>query len=100
MRRLPSRCAGPLSRRHFLQIGAPLTGCRLIAADVNGDTAINTVDVAAIQRFVLVFPTGTANVGNYQFTPTNRTYQSITTNQPSQNYNALVFGDVTTPFVH
>ena len=87
-------------QRHFLQIGAPLTGCRLIAADVNGDSAINTVDVAAIQRFVLVLSTGTANVGNYHFTPTNRTYQSIVTNQTNQNYDTLVFGDVASPYVH
>ena len=86
-------------QRHFLQIGTPLTGCRLLAADVNGDSLVNTIDVTAIQRFVLVLSTGTANVGNYKFTPINRTYQNITTNQTSQNYNALVFGDVAAPFV-
>ena len=87
-------------QRHFLNIGTPLSGCRLIAADVNGDTLVNTVDVTAIQRFVVALSTGTANVGNYQFTPTNRTYQGITTNQTSQNYDTLLFGDVATPYVH
>jgi hypothetical protein len=88
------------TQRHFLVIGPPLSGCRLTAADVNGDTAINTIDVVAIQRFFLVFPSGFANVGKYQFTPANRTYQGIVTNQPNQNYDAIVFGDVATPFVH
>ena len=87
-------------QRHFLNIGTPLSGCRLIAADVNGDTLVNTVDVTAIQRFVVALSTGTANVGNYQFTPTNRTYQGITTNQTSQNYDTLLFGDVATPFIY
>ena len=30
-----------------------LIGCRLRAADVNGDNTVNTVDVIAIQRFLL-----------------------------------------------
>src|ERR1700693_2868049 len=30
------------TQRHFLIIGPPLTGCRLTAADVNGDSMVNT----------------------------------------------------------
>ena len=58
------------------------------------------MDVVAIQRFFLVFPTGTANVGKYQFALSNRTYQGVVTNQPNQNYNTIVFGDVASPYVH
>jgi hypothetical protein len=79
-------------QRHFLRIGTPLSGCRLLAADANGDSMVNTVDVLALSS-------GTANVGNYQFTPPNRTYQGVITNQTNQNYDTLVFGDVATPFV-
>ena len=86
-------------QRHFLAIGTPLSGCRLTAADVNGDASINTVDVVAIQRFFLAQSTGTANVGKYKFTPTNRSYPGVVTNQTVQNYDALVLGDVTSPFV-
>jgi len=88
------------TQRHFLVVGTPLTGCRLTAADVNGDNAINTIDVIAIQRFFLILSTGTANVGNYQFTPASRTYPGIATNQTGQDYVALVLGDVVGPFVH
>ena len=70
-----------------------------MAADVNGDTAIDTVDVIAIQRFFLGNTTGIANTGKYQFTPVNRTYTGIVTNQPGENYDTLVFGDVTPGFV-
>jgi hypothetical protein len=87
-------------QRHFLLIGTPLSGCRLTAADVNSSGTIDTVDVVATQRFFLGLSTGIANVGKYQFNPTNRVYSGVTTDQTGQNYDALVFGDVATPFVH
>ena len=87
------------TQRHFLNV-ALLSGCRLTAADVNLDTSVNTVDVIAIQRFFLGLSTGIANVGKYKFTPVNRTYTGITTNQTAQNFDALIFGDVASSFVH
>ena len=86
-------------QRHFLNLGTPLSGCRLTAADVNGDALVNTVDVIAIQRFYLVLPSGTANTGKYQFNPVTRSYSNLVTNQTNQNYDALVLGDVAPPFV-
>jgi hypothetical protein len=85
-------------QQHFLGITF-LSGCRLAAADVNGDNAVNTVDVIAIQRFFLGLSTGIANVGKYQFTPANRTYPGIVSDQTAQNYDTLVFGDVASHFV-
>jgi hypothetical protein len=86
--------------RHFLNLGTPLSGCRRDAADVNGDTAINTVDAIAIQRFFLGYQTAIANVGKYQFTPANRTYAGIVTDQTGQNFDTLIFGDLASGFVH
>jgi len=86
-------------QRHFLVLGTPLSGCRLTAGDVTGDTAINTLDVIAIQRFFLVQSTGIANVGKYQFNPSNRSYPGIVSDQTAQNYDAVIFGDVTAPYV-
>jgi hypothetical protein len=88
------------TQRHFLGVGAPLSGCRLTAADVNSVGGVDTVDVIAIQRFFLGLSTGIANAGKYQFNPTNRTYASIGSNQTGQNYSALIFGDVASGFVH
>jgi hypothetical protein len=85
-------------QRHFLGLTLIPPGCRLTAADVNGDNAITTVDVIAIQRFFLGFSTGTANVGKYSFNPANRAYPGISSDQTAQNYDALVFGDVSAPF--
>jgi len=87
-------------QRHFLALGTPLSGCRLTAADVNGDAAVNTVDAIAIQRFFLGYLTGTANVGQSQFNPVNRTYPLVGSNQTGQNYDTLVLGDVASPFVN
>ena len=40
-------------QRHFLGIGTPLTGCRLVAADVNADSMIDTSDAIAIFAYFL-----------------------------------------------
>src|SRR5436190_18546265 len=84
-------------QRHFLAISL-LTGCRLTAADVNGVNGVDTVDVVAIQRFFLSLSTGIANTGRYQFNPASRTYPGLISNQTAQNYDALIFGDVASPF--
>jgi hypothetical protein len=85
-------------QRHILQI-VLLTGCRLQAADVNGDGLVNMVDFVAVQRFFVGAKTGTANVGEYYFMPLNRTYSGIVTDQTGQDYEGLVFGDVIDPYV-
>jgi dockerin type I repeat protein len=88
------------TQRHFLNLGTPLSGCQLTAADVNGDGQVNTVDVTAIVRFYLGQSTGIGNTGRYKFIPISRTYTGVLTNQTAQNYDTLVFGDVASPYVH
>ena len=63
------------------------------------NSSVNTVDVIAIQRFFLGLSTGIANVGKYKFTPVNRSYLNLMSNQTAQNYDTLVFGDVASSFV-
>ena len=87
-------------QRHFLGVGTPLSGCRLTAANVNGDTSVDTVDVIAVQRFFLTLSTGIGNTGKYKFNPVNRSYPGLVTDQTGQNYDALIFGDVASAFVH
>ena len=83
-----------------LSLGVPLSACRLAAADVDQNNVVNTVDVVAVQRFVLGRSTGIANTCTYQFNPANRTYSGTVIDQTGQDYDALVFGDVATSFVH
>lgn len=87
-------------QRHFLNLGTPLSGCRLTAADVNSVNGVDTVDVIATQRFFLGLTTGIANTGKYQFNPVNRSYSPLTSDQTGQDYNALAFGDVAAGFIH
>ncbi len=85
------------AQRHYLDI-AFLTGCRLTAGDVNGDSTVNTIDVIAIQRFYLGLSAGIAGTGQYLFEPANRTYNNLVNSQSNQNYDALILGDVASPF--
>jgi hypothetical protein len=86
-------------QRHYLNITSILPRCHLMAADVNGDSVITTVDAIAIDRFYLGLSTGLANVGKDQFNPAHRNYANLFSNQTNQNYDALIFGDVAAPFV-
>lgn len=83
---------------HFLGFTS-LTGCQLIAGDVNGDNNINTVDVVSIQRFYLGVSTGLANIGKYKFVPDNRNYNPLIGDQIDQNFDTIIIGDVIKPFV-
>lgn len=87
------------AQMHFLNWETHLSECPLTAADVNGDGEVNTIDVIAIQRFFLGLSTGVGNTGKYQFIPASRTYSGIVNDQNGQNYDTLVFGDVTSGFV-
>lgn len=86
-------------QRHFLNVGTLLTGCRLVAANVNGESAIDTVDIVAVQRFFLGLTTGIGNTGKYRFVPVNRTYPGLSSSRTAQNFDTLVYGDVSSTFV-
>ncbi len=85
-------------QRHLLSISL-LTGCRFTAGDCAAPPGINTTDVIAIQRFLLGLSTGLGNVGQYSFTPANRVYAPLS-NQSAQNYDVVVFGDVSPAFAN
>ncbi|HMG74860.1 MAG TPA: LamG-like jellyroll fold domain-containing protein [Pyrinomonadaceae bacterium] len=82
------------AQHHFLGF-TTLNGCALTAADADGDSTVDTVDPLAIQRFFLGHNSGTGHVGEWRFNPANRPYSNLTTSQSSQNYDALVIGDIT-----
>jgi hypothetical protein len=80
--------------------GPPPSECERNTADVNGDGRINTVDLIAMQGFILGFSTGVANVGKYQFTPVSRSYSPLIINESDQNYDTILFGDIAPPHPH
>jgi hypothetical protein len=75
-----------------------LSKTEIMAADTNGDGVINTGDAMAIQRFFAGNPSAIANVGQYRFLPTTRSYSTLSSSQASQDYDALIIGDVVAPF--
>ncbi len=82
-----------------------LSGNQLVAADVSGNNAINSFDAAQIARYVTSTP-GSGVTGTWKFftisnvpfpngsTPTSRTYPSLTSNLTSQDYTAILIGEV------
>jgi subtilisin family serine protease len=76
---------------------ATLTGNAAIAADVDKNGAINSLDAFYILQYAvgalsLPFP-GAGIV--WQFSPANRTYSGLNSNQSNQNFTATLLGDVT-----
>jgi len=86
---------------HFLNIlPFPPGSCQLVAADVNEDGKINTIDVLAIVKFYLGQSQAiNSHIGKYKFCPLNRTYTNSDSNSTNQDYDVLVLGDVVAPFV-
>ena len=81
-------------QQHFLSVSTIPAGCRLTAADAVVNGTVNTGDVIAVQRFFLGFTSGIGSVGQYKFSPANRSYPSLSTDQFGQDYAMLVLGDV------
>lgn len=64
-----------------------------IAADVNSDGMITSFDAALTAQYsVAIANLGIA--GTWKFTPPNRSYPNIETNQTNQDYTAILIGDV------
>ncbi len=84
---------------------ASLTGNALVAADVSGNGVIQSFDAAQIARFV-TSSGGSGTTGNWKFftianvpfppgaSPTSRTYASLTSNLASEDYTAILMGEV------
>ena len=87
------------TQQHYLHL-ITLTGCPLAAADVDGNGMVDTFDVLAIQHFYLGLTIGIANTGKYQFSPPNRPYPTLLTDQTGQDYSSIIFGDIVSGFVY
>jgi hypothetical protein len=74
-----------------------LSGNQLVVADVSGNGVISSFDAAMIAKFVAGPPyiaPGIGTTGTWRFTPVNRSYASITGNVTSEDYSALLMGEV------
>lgn len=78
--------------KHLVQT-VTLTPQQLAAADVSGNGTITSFDASLIAQTVLGIPNA-GNAGTWRFTPVSRTYSNITVNHTSQDYTAILIGEV------
>lgn len=71
-----------------------LSANQMIVADVSGSNTVNSYDAALISQYVVLIA-NPGSAGTWKFIPASRTYSDLTSNQPDQNYTALLMGDVT-----
>ncbi len=81
--------------KHAVGLGT-LTGGALAAADVNGANGVNATDaVLILTHAVGLNPMPLADGGLvWKFDPTQYSYNQPTSNQPNQNFTAVLLGDV------
>lgn len=70
-----------------------LNATQQTVADVSGTGGVTSFDAALIARYVVSLP-NTGSSGTWRFTPVNRSYPNVNTNQSGQDYTALLMGDV------
>jgi trimeric autotransporter adhesin len=73
-----------------------LTDNQKIAADVTGDGEVSALDASRIAQFSvgLALPAGDLT-GSWKFTPSSRSYTSVTEALTGQDFTAILMGDVT-----
>ena len=71
------------------------TATQLIAGDVTGDGTVSAFDASRIARYDIQIPTPGSIAGSWKFLPTSKSYPSLSSNQASQDFQAILVGDVT-----
>jgi hypothetical protein len=70
-----------------------LTPNQLLAADVDGNGVVTSLDASRLQQY-LVGISSNNNIGRWRFVPASRQYNAITGSLSSQNYEAIIIGEV------
>jgi hypothetical protein len=70
-----------------------LNATQLMAADVSANNTVTSFDAALIARYVALLP-GSGVTGTWMFSPVNRTYPNVETNQTGQDYGGILMGEV------
>jgi hypothetical protein len=69
-----------------------------LAADVSQASGITSFDSALVARYVVSLP-NSGNTGSWIFNPTSRSYGNVEADQPNQNYDAILMGEVSGDWV-
>lgn len=76
-----------LIARHVVGLET-LSPAQLRAADVTGLGAPSSFEAALIARWIVCLNDPPSQTGQWKFTPSSRTYESITSDLANQDYNA------------
>lgn len=79
--------------KHVVNI-ITLNATQLTVADVSGTGGVTSFDAALIARWATGL-TGYGSTAQWRFTPVNRSYPNVNTDQTAQDYTVLLMGDVT-----
>jgi hypothetical protein len=71
------------------------TANQLIAGDVTNDGTVSAFDASRIARYDVQIATPGSIAGSWKFLPPSLSYPSLSSNQASQNFQAILVGDVT-----
>jgi YVTN family beta-propeller protein len=82
-----------LISRHVVGL-ITLNATQQAAARVGGQASISSFDASLIAQYIVGIPNMANQTGQWKFTPVNRTYPSLTSDQINQNFAALLMGDV------
>lgn len=70
-----------------------LNATQLLAADVSQAAGVTSFDAALIARYVVALP-NYGITGDWIFSPVNRSYPNVETNQANQDYSGILMGEV------
>ncbi|HWQ32963.1 MAG TPA: BACON domain-containing carbohydrate-binding protein [Blastocatellia bacterium] len=71
-----------------------LNSCQQVAGDASGDGSLSSFDAALIAQFVVGISNPVNKAGTWKFVPPNRSYPSLNGEMTSQNFDAVLIGDV------
>jgi hypothetical protein len=87
-----SNDAGLISR-HVVGL-ITLTPTQLKAAAVSGSPSVSSFDAGLIARWIVGINDMVNQTGTWKFTPVDRTYPNVNSDQSNQDYLAILMGDV------
>ena len=73
---------------------ATLSPAQFKAAAVSGQPSITAFDAALIAQWIVGIPNAVNQTGRWKFTPADRSFASILSDQTDQNHTAILMGDV------
>ena len=71
-----------------------LSQCQQAAGDTSGDGSLSSFDAALIAQYVVGISNPVNKAGTWKFIPPNRSYPSLSGEMTSQNFDAVLVGDV------